>query len=82
MNREGLVAKYGSGDWIAITEDVLSAAKVGGVSEAWALLGTVLSSSRALALAEARRPVLLMLDDDPAGRRGAAEAKKHYSKGE
>ena len=74
VNREGLVAKYGQGAWIALTEDILSAAKVGGVGEAWALLGTVLSYSTALALSEARRPVLLMLDDDPAGRRGAAEA--------
>ena len=76
VNREGLVAKYGQGDWIALTEDMLSAAKVGGVSETWALLGTVLSYSTALALSEAGRPVLLMLDDDPAGRRGAAEAAK------
>ena len=76
VNREGLVAKYGQGDWIALTEDMLSAAKVGGVGEAWALLGTVLSYSTALALSEAGRPVLLMLDDDPAGRRGAAEAAK------
>ena len=76
VNREGLVAKYGRGDWIALTEDILSAAKVRGVGEAWALLGTVLSYSTALALSEAGRPVLLMLDDDPAGRRGAAEAAK------
>ena len=76
VNREGLVAKYGQGDWIALTEDMLSAAKVGGVGGAWALLGTVLSYSTALALSEAGRPVLLMLDDDPAGRRGAAEAAK------
>ncbi len=79
VNREGLVAKYGGGDWIALTEDILSAAKVGGVGEAWALLGTVLSYSTALALSEAGRPVLLMLDDDPAGRRGAAEAAKTLS---
>ena len=76
VNREGLVAKYGQGEWIALAEDILSAAKVGGVGEAWALLGTVLSYSTALALSEAGRPVLLMLDDDPAGRRGAAEAAK------
>ena len=78
-NREGLVAKYGSGDWIALTEDILSAAKVGSVGEAWALLGTVLSDSTALALAEARRPVLLMLDADAAGMRGAATASKTLS---
>ena len=79
VNRDGLVAKYGSGDWIALTEDILSAAKVGSVGEAWALLGTVLSNSTALALAETRRPVLLMLDDDAAGRRGAATASKTLS---
>ena len=79
VNRDGLVAKYGSGDWIALTEDILSAAKVGSVGEAWALLGTVLSSSTAMALAETRRPVLLMLDDDAAGKRGAATASKTLS---
>lgn len=81
-NREGLVAQYGSGTkCVALTEDILSAAKVGGVEgvSAWALLGTVLSYSIALSLAELGRPVLLMLDDDPAGRRGAAEASKILS---
>ena len=79
VNREGLVAQYGTGTaWVALTEDILSAAKVGGVegAAAWALLGTVLSCSTALSLAALGRPVLLMLDDDPAGRRGAAEAAK------
>ena len=82
VNREGLVAQYGTGTaWVALTEDILSAAKVGGVegATAWALLGTVLSYSTALSLAELGRPVLLMLDDDPAGRRGAAEASKTLS---
>ena len=82
VNREGLVAQYGTGTaWVALTEDILSAAKVGGVegATAWALLGTVLSYSTALSLAELGRPVLLMLDDDPAGRRGAAEASKILS---
>ena len=79
VNREGLVAQYGTGTaWVALTEDILSAAKVGGVegATAWALLGTGLSYSTALSLAELGRPVLLMLDDDPAGRRGAAAAAK------
>ena len=82
VNREGLVAQYGTGTaWVALTEDILSAAKVGGVegAAAWALLGTVLSYSTALSLAALGRPVLLMLDDDPAGRRGAAEASKTLS---
>ena len=82
VNREGLVAQYGMGTaWVALTEDILSAAKVGGVegAAAWALLGTVLSYSTALSLAALGRPVLLMLDDDPAGRRGAAEASKTLS---
>lgn len=82
VNREGLVAQYGEGRLcFALTEDMLSAAKVGGVEgvSAMALLGTVLSYSTALSLADAGRPVLLMLDDDAAGRRGAAQASKILS---
>ena len=81
VNREGLVVEYGdsAAPWVALTEDILSAAKVGGVGRAMALLGTVLARSTALSLADDGRPVFLMLDDDPAGRRGAAQASKLLS---
>ena len=81
VNREGLVVEFGDAacPWVAVTEDILSAAKVGGVGRAMALLGTVLARSTALSLADDGRPVFLMLDDDPAGRRGAAQASKLLS---
>ena len=49
------------------------------MGRAMALLGTVLARSTALSLADDGRPVFLMLDDDPAGRRGAAQASKLLS---
>ena len=78
--KHGLVAKYGTpAGCIALTEDILSAAKVAKVTEAWALLGTSLDDPTALALAQRGLPVLLMLDSDAAGRRGAAAAAKKLS---
>lgn len=71
VNREGLVAKYGQGSVLCLTEDILSAAKVGAVTEAWALLGTVVTDRVLTAVAERSSRVALMLDDDPAGRAGA-----------
>ena len=71
VNRAGLVAKYGQGSVLCLTEDILSAAKVGAVTEAWALLGTVVTDSVLTAVAERTSRVAMMLDDDPAGRAGA-----------
>ena len=71
VNREGLVAKYGHGEVLCLTEDILSAAKVGAVAEAWALLGTVVTDRVLAAVVERASRVALMLDDDPAGRAGA-----------
>ena len=71
VNREGLVAKYGHGGVLCLTEDILSAAKVGAVTEAWALLGTVVTDKVLAAVVARASRVALMLDDDPAGRAGA-----------
>ena len=76
VNREGLVAKYGGGDMLCLTEDILSAAKVGAVAEAWALLGTVMDMTTALKIASSERRVSIMLDDDAAGRAGAARIQR------
>ncbi len=76
VNREGLVAKYGRGDMLCLTEDILSAAKVGAVAEAWALLGTVMDMTTALKIAASYRRVSIMLDDDAAGRAGAARIQR------
>lgn len=74
--RSRIVARYGHGRVLCLTEDILSAVKVAGVTGAmaWALLGTVLSQPVAVEIAALKLPVLLMLDDDAAGRAGAAKA--------
>jgi hypothetical protein len=74
--RSRIVARYGQGSVLCLTEDILSAVKVAGVTGAmaWALLGTVLSQPIAVEIAALKLPVLLMLDDDAAGRAGAAKA--------
>lgn len=78
VDKSSIVAVFGAGngDCIALTEDVLSAAKVGAVTEAWALMGTVLQVPVLNSLFNRNLPVVLMLDDDPAGRKGARNASK------
>ena len=76
VDRAGIVAAYGTGPVTAVTEDVLSAAKVGGVTHAIALLGTVMDSRTVQLLAEQAQPVALMLDSDAAGRAGAVTIHK------
>lgn len=79
--RSRIVARYGQGSVLCLTEDILSAVKVAGVPGimAWALLGTVLSKPVALEIAELKLPVILALDDDAAGRAGAAKAAQLLS---
>lgn len=76
VDRAGIVAAYGAGPVTAVTEDMLSAAKVGGVTHAIALLGTVMDSRTVQLLAEQAQPVALMLDSDAAGRAGAVAIHK------
>lgn len=70
VDKVGLTAQYGhgKGDIIVLTEDPLSAFKVGLVCEAWSLLGTKLRPSTASELARDGRRVAVWLDDD-AGRK-------------
>lgn len=76
VDRAGIVADYGAGPVTAVTEDILSAAKVGGVTHAIALLGTVMDSRTVQLLAKQAQPVALMLDSDAAGRAGAVTIHK------
>ena len=66
-----VIPRYGSGNSVVLTEDILSAAKVGKVTEAWAMLGTSCKTSIVAACVGADRPVLVWLDNDAAGHRGA-----------
>lgn len=76
----GKVAKFGVRDGpVVLTEDILSAYKVGGIVEAWALMGTALHAESRTELIERKQPVILMLDPDwgrPANQRPGREAAR------
>jgi len=55
---------------LCLTEDILSAVRVGPVCEAWSLLGTSLSLPAATEIAQTGRPVAIWLDPDEAGVKG------------
>lgn len=66
-----VVPMYGTSEDVTLTEDILSAYKVGLVAEAWCLLGTSLSNhTLALLIARGCR-VNVWLDPDPPGRKAA-----------
>lgn len=66
----------GLGNVIALTEDILSAFKVGMVTEAWALMGTSLHPSVLRRLVDTGASVVIMLDPDAAGIKAAAKIVK------
>lgn len=74
--RDGLVAKYGVGDTLVLCEDILSAFKVGQVTEAWALMGTAMSDAVFTSVIAAERSVIVWLDGDAAGLRASAKIIK------
>lgn len=55
---------------LVLTEDILSAIKVGQVHRAWSILGTALTATVANEIARLNVPVLIWLDPDEAGRKG------------
>ncbi|WEL95569.1 DNA primase/helicase [Xanthomonas phage vB_XooS_NR08] len=66
LDKRGLLVQYGKGrgSHIVLTEDALSAFKVGLVCEAWPLLGTKLHARHAARLLELGKPVICWLDND------------------
>ena len=80
VNRQRLVAKFGRGDPLVLTEDVLSAYRVGQLTEAWSLMGTKLTDYIATDILKRGGRVLVWLDPDwqyPVGKRpGVIAAKK------
>lgn len=71
-----LLPVFGSSSSPTLTEDLLSAIKVGLVGEGLAVLGTVVSPHIIAWLMRGKRPVNVWLDPDPAGQRGAAKIIK------
>ena len=80
VDKARLVYKQGTpGDVLVLTEDMLSAAKVGLVGWAWSLMGTSLSLPLALQIASLSVPVIVALDPDAAGRAGGNAIVKSLS---
>lgn len=75
--RSLVMPKYGvkTAAPLVLTEDILSAVKVGMVTEAWSIMGTSIPDAALVKLVEAGRPVILMLDPDDAGKAGNRKAK-------
>lgn len=65
--RDKLLPRFGSSSSITLTEDLLSAYKIGLVAEAWCLMGTHANDRLIAALLERNAPVNVWLDPDRAG---------------
>jgi hypothetical protein len=68
---QNAVPKYGKAARIVLTEDLLSAYKIGKVGEAWCLLGTSIRNRMLGELLADGRPVSVWLDPDHAGIKAA-----------
>ena len=74
VDKTGIVPRYGKATDVTLTEDILSAYKVGKVGEGWSLLGTSLSNATLALLVARGARVNVWLDPDEAGRKAAAKA--------
>lgn len=74
VDRRKVVPQYGKPDgWVVLTEDIISATKVGLVAHAWSLMGTQLGDYALLEILRQQLSVIIALDPDPAGRAGAVD---------
>lgn len=71
-----LLPVWGTASVPTLTEDILSAMKIGMVAEGWAVLGTSVPNAMIAALLKRGGQVNVALDPDPAGRKGAAKIVK------
>lgn len=71
VDRSTLLPRYGHADRIVLTEDLLSAFKIGLVGEAWCLMGTHAGPRLIAGLLQRQAPVAIWLDPDEAGRKAA-----------
>lgn len=76
VDRALVVPRWGSSPSPTLTEDILSAFKVGQVGEGWALMGTRVSTRVINMLLSRGCSVNVWLDPDPAGQRGATKVIK------
>jgi hypothetical protein len=64
VDRRRIVSQHGSGSTLVLTEDILSAWKVGRHTEAWSIMGTKLQDLALSRIVGQGRPVLVWLDPD------------------
>lgn len=76
VDKSGIVARYGQATEVTLTEDILSAYKVGKVGEGWSLLGTSISHTHIAMLIKRGCKVNVWLDPDPPGQRAAKKILK------
>lgn len=76
MSASKVVPRYGKAGSITLTEDLLSAFKVGLAAEAWCLMGTSLKDNMLAALLADGRRVNVWLDPDDAGRKAMSRIVK------
>ena len=73
VGKSFVIARYGKADSVTLTEDLLSAYKVGTVAEGWSLLGTKISDHIVAELVKRGCKVNVWLDPDPPGQRAATK---------
>ncbi|MFM5883547.1 hypothetical protein [Methanobrevibacter gottschalkii] len=76
VEKGSVLPRYGSGDCIVLTEDILSAYRCGMAAEGWCLMGTNLHRTLLSRIMRDGRPVVVWLDPDwdRPGRPGQAAA--------
>lgn len=79
VNRSTLLPQFGHAPVVALTEDLLSAFKVGLVSEAWCLMGTHANHRLIAALLKRAAPVRIWLDPDGPGKAAAKRVHKQLT---
>jgi DNA primase len=73
VSKSSVIPQYGNADVITLTEDILSAYKVGKVGEGWCMMGTSPSKKLLGMLAARGCAVNVWLDPDAAGRKAVAK---------
>ena len=79
VDKSTFFARYGEGKEIVLTEDILSAWKVGYGQQGWSMLGTSLSTAQALLVLKSGLPVSIWLDPDGPGQKAAAKIFKQLN---
>lgn len=79
IDRATLCAKYPGrrhASVLVLTEDMLSAYRVARLTTAWSIMGTVIPPAVALDAVQQGLPIIVMLDPDAAGRKGASNVTR------